>query len=269
MVWRAVCADPSLAHKFCDIPDIVESWLASYGGLAGRDILDFGCGFGETAAGIALTFNPNMVVGVDIQDKPLQCQRILAEQFGMAALPAGLAFAQIDEGGFLGNAEFDLVISWSVLEHVRRARLRQTVTDLWAALRPGGLAFVQISPLYFSPEGSHLWALGYSAWEHLLKQTSEVMADIEGASGLTTDARDRLVRLFSTLNRVTAGELRKHFETAGFEVVREQRDRTETTPPPSLAEAYCLDALTTFQVVLLLRKPVQSGLRQGYHQGFA
>lgn len=253
--WKSSAPPTVQAQKFCEIPDIIETWLAPYGGFAGRDILDFGCGFGEMAAGIALGYDPGKVVGVDIQDKPARCEDILRDQLGLSGMPATLSLRQIEECGSLGASAFDLVISWSTLEHVRRAVLPATIADLWSALRPGGLAFVQISPLYFSPEGSHLWALGYHAWEHLLRQTSEVLADIEAAPGVTDDAKGRLVQLFSTLNRVTANDLKQSFQSAGFEVLREQRDRTDAIPEARLIEAYSLDALTTFQIVLLLRKP--------------
>ncbi|WP_426050891.1 SAM-dependent methyltransferase [Brevundimonas sp. SL161] len=253
--WKKATSDPLLLRKLSTLPEIIESWIAPYGGFSGREVLDFGCGFGETAAGIALQYDVTRVVGVDVQDKPARCEPLLMEKIGIGGLPDHLTLAQIEKGALLGEQEFDLVISWSVLEHVQRDSLRQTIADLWTALRPGGLAFVQISPLYFSPEGSHLWAIGYGGWEHLLRQTSEVLADIEAAPHLTTEAKDRLVRLYSTLNRVTANELTAHCDAVGFEVVRQQRDRTEKTPSACLTEAYCVEALTTDQIVLLLKKP--------------
>ncbi len=251
--------DPSLRQKIFGIPQIIDDWLAPYGGLQGRRVLDFGCGFGETAAGMALGFDSMVVDGVDTQPKPVRCAEILRDSFGLESLPDTLQLRQIEPGASLGQDKYDLLTSWSVVEHVRRGALDTIISGLFQALKPGGLAFIQISPLYFSPEGSHLWALGYLDWQHLTKQVSEVLADIAAADHLPQEARERLVDLFTTLNRVTADEIKGRFEAAGFEVLREQRDMVDRTPPADLLEAYRLDALKTFQIVLLMRRPLDQG----------
>lgn len=114
---------------------------------------------------------------------------------------------------------------------------------------------MQISPLYFSPEGGHLWAIGYHSWEHLLNQTANVEADIAATTDLSAETKTGLSAMFRTLNRITADDLLERFEAAGLTLVREQRDQTDRTPPPSLMRAYTKTALTTYQIVALFRKP--------------
>ncbi len=251
---RSEILDPRLVAKMYAVPQVVSEWLAPFGGLADKRVLDFGCGFGETAAGIALGHGARDVHGVDVQDKPDQCRSILSRVFGLARLPDNLRFSRITEGGPEERHAYDVVVSWSVLEHVARLSLPQVLNALHDCLRPGGVAFVQVSPLYFSPEGSHLWPLGYERWEHLTKQTSEVLGDIAACDSVDPDRKARMTQMFTTLNRLTATDLVQRCTAAGFRVRREQRDRTPLVPPEVLTEAYTLDALTTHQIVLILQR---------------
>lgn len=251
---RAEVTDPKLRAKLYGVPQTIAAWLEPYGGLSNKRVLDFGCGFGETAAGIALGHGAHSVHGVDVQDKPGQCGPILSREFGLVDLPDNLRFSRIPERGPSEPHAYDVVVSWSVLEHVARGSLSQVLAAIHDSLRPGGVAFFQIAPLYFSPEGSHLWPLGYDRWEHLLKQTSEVLEDIANCDGVGPERKARLTRLFTTLNRVTAPDLVQRCEAAGFRVLRQQRDHTNLTPPDVLLEAYALEALTTHQIVLALQR---------------
>jgi cyclopropane fatty-acyl-phospholipid synthase-like methyltransferase len=251
---EAGVTDPVLRAKLYAVPRVMADWLAPFGGFEGRRVLDFGCGFGETAAGIALGHGAAEVRGVDIQPKPERCAEILRETLGLDGPPANLRFSRIAPGEPVGDGDHDIVVSWSAVEHVARGLLDGALEGLHAALKPGGLAFIQISPLYFSPEGSHLWPLGYRGWEHLLRQTSEVLDEIEAAPSLDAERKARITRMFLTLNRLTADELVERVGRAGFRIVREQRDRTDLVPPAALTQAYAMDALTTQQVVLLLQR---------------
>lgn len=254
LVRKGEVADARLQTKLYELPRIISEWLEPFGGFENRRVLDFGCGFGETAAGIALGYGAQDVHGVDIQAKPEECEAILGSVFGLAGLPGNLRFSRISEGGPEERQAYDVVISWSAVEHVARQTLPRVLQAMHDSLRPSGLAFIQISPLYFSPEGSHLWPLGYRNWEHLLKQTSEVIDDIASCDTVGPERKARLTRLFTTLNRLTADDLVQRCKDVGFQVLREQRDRTAIRPPDVLTDAYTPDALTTQQIVLLLQR---------------
>jgi 2-polyprenyl-3-methyl-5-hydroxy-6-metoxy-1,4-benzoquinol methylase len=58
--------DKTYFQKFTYLPTIIEDWMAPHGGLKGKEILDFGCGEGTTAMGLALQHEAARVVGIDI-----------------------------------------------------------------------------------------------------------------------------------------------------------------------------------------------------------
>lgn len=238
--------------KFLYVPQIIEQWMTDAEGLAGKKVLDFGCGGGTSAAGVALLFDAN-VHGVDINNEAEACVPFLKQNFGIE-IPSRLTFEEIAPGAVPKGGPFDLIYSWSVFEHVNNRIYHSVLQDLYEILKPGGYFFVQISPLFFSPEGSHLWAIGYERWEHLLAQTSDVHADVNN-SNLENDHKKALLAMFDTLNRITADDLLSRFEAAGFRLIREQRDQVDIEPPGDLLRAYQRDALKTFQIVAMFQKP--------------
>lgn len=246
--------DEDTRVKLIDLPRIVSDWVEPYGGLAGRRILDFGCGFGELAAGLAGGFDPAVVVGIDIAAMPLLGIKRFESWMGPGTAPPNLKLEQV-EAGDLGSLDtVDVIVSWSAIEHVTRGTLDEILKGLHRKLSSGGLMMIQIAPLYFSPSGAHLWACGYGPWDHLKKSSSEVLADIAACAALNQRQREAVSQMFLELNRLTAPELVDLLDRVGFQLLRQQIDRVDITPPIELARAYTQDALTTEQVVLLLQK---------------
>jgi len=246
--------DSDTRLKLVELPRIIDEWIQPYGGFDGRRVLDFGCGFGEMAAGIALGFEPALVVGIDIGGGPAKGLEKIKTWLGDGVMPPNLRLEQVIEGE-LGSAEqVDVIVSWSAVEHVARESLEAILRGLHAKLSPTGVMMLQISPLYFSPQGAHLWPCGYGPWEHLEKSAAEVVADIQRCEALTPRQREHVVAMFLELNRLTAPELLDLVQKAGFDVVRQQIETSELAPPPHLTAAYAPEALATEQVVLLLQK---------------
>ncbi|MGE0046090.1 MAG: class I SAM-dependent methyltransferase, partial [Hyphomonadaceae bacterium] len=54
----------------------------------------------------------------------------------------------------LVDQSIDLIVSHSVVEHLTEPA--KVFADLNRVLKVGGLAFISVSPLYFSPTGSHM-----------------------------------------------------------------------------------------------------------------
>ena len=50
--------DETYRTKFVALPKIIAEWTAEYGGLAGKEILDFGCGEATAALGMTLQYGP-------------------------------------------------------------------------------------------------------------------------------------------------------------------------------------------------------------------
>jgi 2-polyprenyl-3-methyl-5-hydroxy-6-metoxy-1,4-benzoquinol methylase len=246
--------DEVLRTKFINLPEIIAEWVGDYTPLADAEILDFGCGEGITALGLALQYGPARVVGVDIMPDPERCLPVARAELGLSSLPDNLELHRV-KPGYLHNTndKFDVIYSWSVFEHVDMRVIDDVIELLYNSLKPEGVVFIQIAPLYYSSEGSHLYDFIREPWGHLLHQaniySSKLMTAVDNE-----DLRNSLMSTYTTLNRITAPELERRFKNKHFEIIRKYTTRDELDPPDSLTEIYNRDVLTTNQVVLLLRK---------------
>lgn len=241
--------DSCFQNKLSNVPNILADWMQSEGGLDGKDILDFGCGDGTTALGLSLLTEPRSIVGVDINVEYEACVGN-AKLLGLDELPPSLSFQTISPGQVSSRGEFDFIYSWSVFEHIDSNIFDDTIRLIRLSLKRHGLLFVQIAPLYYSPEGGHLYALEWRNWEHL-KQTSLIYDRIY--SSMDVEAANSLWSMFITLNKITSPDLKSRISRAGFELVREHHTFTQLVPPDHLLSAYSYDALVTDQVAVLFR----------------
>lgn len=77
-------------NKYINVVDIIEEWLLPYGGVAGKDILEFGCGDGTVAIGMALRKSPKRVVAVGILDLIDKCEENAISNIGLNGLSDNL-----------------------------------------------------------------------------------------------------------------------------------------------------------------------------------
>ena len=246
-------ADEAFKVRYVHLPDIIRSWVDDALRFDASDVLDFGCGEGITALGIARRFDARSVRGVDIMPDPLQCLPRAREALGLEALPDNLALHQIRPGErFAAPGSFDLIYSWSAFEHVAQPLIGEVLRQLRDVLRPGGRLFIQIAPLYYSSEGSHLYHRVPEPWGHLLNQES-VYFDKLCAACTSKEEVDALWSCYQTLNRLTVPELKRHLSDAGFEVLREfsTEDPHAGGLPALLLDAFRKEALLLNQIVLL------------------
>ena len=257
--------------KFIDVPDVFAEWVKDEIDLSESTILDFGCGFGLMALGIALRLKPRKVVGVDLRPEYEELLGIASAEAGIGELPRNLELFTIREGEDLSaRFRFDCIFSWSTFEHVSQPTLGDTVASLRDTLRPGGLFFLQISPLYYSAFGSHLDVLVPEPWAHLSMQDNLLQSRVlyaprvggskrinEGEQAPADDQafRQGLWSCYSTLNKLTADALVDLFTSSGFEIVRDYRTECEAEPPRELESVFRREVLKTEQIVLLLRRP--------------
>jgi len=248
--------DEVIRTKFTTLPATIAKWVGDHSPLVDAEILDFGCGEGITALGLALQYTPSRVVGVDIMPDPERCLPIARAELGLSSLPENLELHRV-KPGYLHNTNdsFDVIYSWSVFEHVDMRVIDDVIELLHKSLKPDGVVFIQIAPLYYSSEGSHLYDFIKEPWGHLLHQSNIYYDKLMAAENINNeDLRNSLVSTYTTLNRITAPELERRFENKNFEILRKYTTRDQLDPPDSLAEIYNYDVLTTNQVVLLLRK---------------
>lgn len=255
--WSAASIkDETLRTKFVTLPETISQWVGEHASLCDAEILDFGCGEGITALGVALQYRPSRVVGVDIMPDPERCLPIAQTEFGLSSLPDNLELHRVKPGQLhSGNDYFDIIYSWSVFEHVDPRVIDDVIQLLYRSLKPGGVVFIQIAPLYYSAKGSHLYEYIREPWGHLIHPSNVYYDKLFASDNIDNeDLRKALLSTYNTLNRITASELERRFESKNFQVIRKYTTRDEFEPPDSLTEIYSYNVLTTNQVVLLLRK---------------
>jgi SAM-dependent methyltransferase len=188
--------------------DVPESELAVLGEVAGRDVLEFGCGAAQGS--IVLAKAGARVVGLDLSEEQLRHARRLTAYAGVA-VPLVHADA---EAVPLAAGSFDIVFC----DHgaMNFADPYRTVPEVARVLRPGGLfAFCHLSPI----------------------------ADLCWPDDADR-AGDRLVRDYFGMHRIDAGdevafqlpygEWIRLFRANGFEVL----DLIEPRPAPDAVSTY-------------------------------
>ncbi len=122
--------------------------------LAGRTVLDYGCGTGGDSLEMARR-GAERVIGLDIFPKALAVASRAAERANLA-----------DRCTFQTTTEerADAIVCIDCFEHFGDpAAVLQTMSDL---LRPGGTVFVSFGPPWLHPYGGHSFSV--FPWAHLL-----------------------------------------------------------------------------------------------------
>ncbi len=250
--------------------DVVNQWVGSAVDIRTARLLNFGCGDGITDLSLVLRYGATAIHGVDIRKEYAKLPRIAREQLGMRRIPAALTFETITPGARLADRHggMDGIMSWSTFEHVQRDQLLPILQDLHACLRPGGVFFLQIEPLFHSPYGSHLRRYDEVPWHHLLVTEEVLWNTIEAHEGpinaeevdfgfadFGVEGYKRFVfKEYQQLNRLTADELVDLVRQAGFSVEKQERRSVEMAPPPELLSRYSDEILRNNEIFLLLRK---------------
>ncbi|MDR6765769.1 SAM-dependent methyltransferase [Acidovorax delafieldii] len=250
--------------------DVVNQWVGGTVDIRTARLLNFGCGDGITDLSLVLRYGATAIHGVDIRKEYAKLPRIAREQLGMRRIPAALTFETITPGARLADRHggMDGIMSWSTFEHVQRDQLLPILQDLHACLRPGGVFFLQIEPLFHSPYGSHLRRYDEVPWHHLLVTEEVLWNTIEAHEGpinaeevdfgfadFGVEGYKRFVfKEYQQLNRLTADELVDLVRQAGFSVEKQERRSVEMAPPPELLSRYSDEILRNNEIFLLLRK---------------
>lgn len=247
----------------------VGEWLGSELAMEATQLVDFGCGDGITALGVTLKSRPRRLIGVDLHQAFSHLGKVARQQLNLATLPNALEFQSIEAGRPLLLSEVDGIYSWSVFEHVDRRDLAPIASSFFDVLRPGGVAFIQVEPLYYSAFGSHLQRVLPEPWAHLRLEPAELEArvasfsgqleeedrDLAASEGATPEFKQWLLGEYRNLNRITADELTTLFRKTGFEITRSHHGTRPEKPPVELLKQHDEADLVTNEVRFLARKP--------------
>ena len=232
-------------------------------------LMDFGCGGSITTLGVALRYPGVQVHGVDIGDKYLQLPELARDQLSLQGLPDNLHLQQIQPLQPLApEYHIDAIFSWSVFEHIPQSQIPVIMQDLYDMLPAGGLFFLQIEPLYYSPWGSHLRRFVDTPWAHLLWPSDELRNTVlEYEGDIPPQHQGHQYRAldmqafkhfhmgeYDSLNKITADQMKGFMLDAGFEIIRGQRLEMNLDIPKSLLKQYNELDLLTNGILLLARK---------------
>jgi len=119
--------------------------------LAGKDVLDIGCGHGGRTAYYTINGAPRSIVGVEISHERVGVAKKSVERL----TPSRAVSFTVGLGESLPFADdsFDLIISYDVFEHV--LDLPQVLAECRRVLRPGGRLYALFPP-YYGPRTHHL-----------------------------------------------------------------------------------------------------------------
>lgn len=125
-------------------------------------ILDYGCGDGIMIASLAKRLK-SIGHGVDFNQVNLE---ELVKTFAlnnMNITQENLKFFSLDT--FSWKKQYDLVLSWSVIEHVNN--LEDYLNNVIQLLKPNGILYLQTWPLWNSSQGHHLFDIGLNPYAHI------------------------------------------------------------------------------------------------------
>jgi SAM-dependent methyltransferase len=154
--------------------------------LAGKVVIDFGCGEGTEAVEMALK-GARRVIGIDIRENVLAVAR-------QQALAAGVQnichFASTTE------ELADLVVSIDAFEHFSEpGKILRLMSNL---LRPQGEVVACFGPTWYHPLGGHLFSV--FPWAHLIFSEASL---IRWRSDFKTDGATRFREVAGGLNQMT------------------------------------------------------------------
>lgn len=143
----------------------------------------------------------------------------------------------------LENGIIDLLVSHSVLEHVSSPSI--SLSEISRVVRAGGIIYLTVSPLYFSPRGPHNSAL--ADWEQLDPKSPYFLTDSPFISGGT--------RSGAGLNQLTISQLMTAVTQLPWQVLRFETKAVDMPVPEFVdLERFALVDLLTKEFRLVARK---------------
>jgi SAM-dependent methyltransferase len=176
--------------------------------LAGRTVIDFGCGDGVEAVEMAQR-GASRVIGLDIREPALARARERAARAGVA-----------ERCSFVTGTDerADVVLSMDSFEHFDRPD--EVLAEFRRLLRDGGSAIVEFGPTWYHPRGGHLFSV--FPWAHLVFTERALL---RWRADFKSDGATRFHEVEGGLNQLTIRRFERLAAAAGFRV-----DRFEAVP---------------------------------------
>lgn len=171
--------------------------------IAGKVVLDFGCGVGDQAIEIA-QHGAKKVIGLDIQEQYLSLARRAARQAGVEDRCVFSTHT---------NEKSDVILSLDGFEHY--ADPTMVLRTMRGLIKDDGRVLISFGPAWFHPYGGH----GFSVfpWAHLLFTETAL---IRWRSDIESDGATRFSEVKGGLNQMTIRRFEKLVAHSDFEVAR-------------------------------------------------
>jgi SAM-dependent methyltransferase len=184
---------------------LLDHDLLPYADPAGKDILVFGCGFGNEVLWAA-RHGARSVLATDLTPalSPVPLQRALERQ-GIEYEDYEFRRQNVHDTALTGES-FDLIISNGVFEHI--FDLKGVLGAFRPLLRPGGRVAIFADTLWYSSRGGHIQK---GPWEHLFRSPADLKPE------LTTRQWDVLC---NHLNRMTAVDFIEAVRSSGMLILK-------------------------------------------------
>jgi SAM-dependent methyltransferase len=177
--------------------------------IKGKRVLDFGCGTGKHAVGMA-TSGAASVTGLDINEKWLEGDRRLALQHHVGRTVEFVSsISNVDLGSY------DVVLSLNSMEHFSEPE--SVLRQMRELLTPQGIAIISFSPPWLSPYGAHMHFFTPVPWVHLIFPEQVVM---RVRRQYKADGALRYEDIEGGLNRMTIRRFRDLIREIGFGIER-------------------------------------------------
>jgi SAM-dependent methyltransferase len=169
--------------------------------IAGRVVIDFGCGEGNESVEMARA--GARVIGVDIRESALETARAQADRAGVA-----------DRCRFCFDPDerADVVVSIDSFEHF--ADPLGVLRRMYELLRPGGKVLASFGPTWLHPYGGHLFSM--FPWAHLLFSERAL---IRWRSDIRSDGATHFAEVEGGLNQMTIARFERLVRETDFRVV--------------------------------------------------
>lgn len=171
--------------------------------IAGKDVLDFGCGLGHQTVAMARA-GARSVTGVDLPRSFLQTRWDELRKLGLNNI--NFRTGEIAD-------QFDVVISCSSFEHFSDpAMILGLMRD---RVRPGGQVLITFAEPWFSPRGSHSDGWTQLPWVNLIFPEHVVM---EVRRQYRSDGARHYEDVEGGLNRMTVAKFERLIAASGLEI---------------------------------------------------
>jgi ubiquinone/menaquinone biosynthesis C-methylase UbiE len=222
---REVPSEP-LANLEREFPD-----LRSY--LEGKDVLDFGCGWGDQSGAIAARYR-SRVTGLDRHTGLLAAAR--------ARYGESVRFVEA-----LNGETFDVVITQDAMEHFDDPVA--ALASMAQALKPGGRVLMTFGPPWYAPYGAHAQFFCPIPWLQLWFSEKTVMAV---RARYRHDGAQRYEEVESGLNRMSLRKFERLVAASGLRT--ERRRYIGVKKLHFLTQVPVVRELTTVAVTAVLAK---------------